>query len=378
MGLTLGSMPSILVSDVMRRLDEHAPVSAAEAWDNVGLLLGSSRSRVRSVIVSHDLTPTALSLARRKRASLIVVHHPCIFPRGKGPSRILEGSTLYDAIGAKVAVYASHTNFDRCALEVSDRVAKSLRISIRGRLLETPTESLMKLSVFVPHASLEKVREAAFDAGAGHVGAYDSCSFSSEGVGTFRGGAGSRPFIGKPARFERAREQKLEVVFPRGLENSVVRSVREAHPYEEVAYDLWKVDNPPAREGSVRGLGYGFFGDLARPTDVSKLIPQVARTFRTRGGIFTGKNRKIRRIAFCPGKGSSFTHAAISNSSDLFVTGEVGYHAAREAASQGLGVLEIGHTESEYFFPIVVGKWLRQMRLSVTEFYENLQEKRLR
>lgn len=371
-------MPSLRISDIARALDARAPVATAEAWDNVGLLLGNPAAKVRAAVVAVDLTPEVLAAAERRKAGLIVTHHPCIFPKGKGPSRLLKGTPVHDAIRAGVAVYAAHTNFDRCALEVSDSIAAALRISLAGRLLDSPTESLMKLAVFVPDAALETVREAAFAAGAGHVGNYDACSFAAEGFGTFRGAAGTTPHIGRPGRFEQVREQKLEVVFPRGLEGAVVRAVRDAHPYEEVAYDLWRLDNPPAREGVIKGLGYGFFGDLAKPTPLKQLLPKISRAFATNGGTLTGGEGRITRVAFSPGKGSSFIRAALASAADLFITGEVGYHDAREAAAQGLRVLELGHTESEYFFPKVMGGWLKQLGLSVLEHSQRVQEKRFR
>jgi hypothetical protein len=96
-----------------------------------------------------------------------------------------------------------------------------------------------KLVVFVPAESLDAVRDAVFAAGAGRIGAYERCSWYTEGIGTFLGGQGTHPTIGESGREERVPELRLETVYPAEREDDVVRALRSAHPYEEPAFDLY-------------------------------------------------------------------------------------------------------------------------------------------
>jgi hypothetical protein len=236
-------------------------------------------------------------------------------------------------------------------------------------LLEPGESGLLKLVVFVPKSHLAEVRDAICAAGAGQIGGYDHCTFGGEGEGTFRGGNGARPFIGKPGRLETAREVRLETILPRGLKRGVLRALREAHPYEEIAYDLYSVEQSPGPmvRGLARGLGYGFVADFARPRSFAELARQIQKAFRTEGFWLTEPApKKVKRIGFVAGKGASFAEAAAQAGCDLFITGETGYHVARHAAQHGMAVLELGHRESEYFYLETMGAWLRECGLKVT------------
>jgi dinuclear metal center YbgI/SA1388 family protein len=358
------------VRDVVSSLEARAPSSTAEGWDNVGLLVGDPEARVDGAVVSIDLTEEALELALRKKLKLVVNHHPCIFPRSKGLSRLRadgEGtqSLVYRAAREGIAVFSTHTNFDRCALEAPRAAAKALGLEPRGRLHGDEEGALTKLSVFVPETHAERVREAVCAAGAGQVGDYDQCSFGAPGEGTFRGGPGSKPFLGQSGRIERAREVRLETVFPSGLRGQVLAGLREAHPYEEIAYDLYPLLQAPPSAGLVSGLGYGFWGDYAKPRLFSEVIKDVKRVFRIDRFLLTGSPapKRIQRIGFVAGKGAGFVGSAASARCDLFVTGEAGYHVALGASRQGLPVMELGHRESERFFLGTLSGWLSQCGL---------------
>ncbi len=103
-----------------------------------------------------------------------------------------------------------------------------------------------KLVVFVPREALDTVREALFAAGAGRIGDYARCSWYTQGTGTFLGGETTDPTVGEPGREERVAELRLETVYPEELEAEVVRALRAAHPYEEPAFDLYPLAEPPA------------------------------------------------------------------------------------------------------------------------------------
>lgn len=358
------------VSEIVRRLGELAPESTAESWDNVGLLAGDPDWRTSAVVVSVDLTPEAIAAAKRSGARLIVNHHPCIFPKSRGLSRFTPASPVFEAARAGIAVHACHTNFDRCALEVPRQIAKALGARILGRMIEHPHEALKKLVVFVPQSHADAVHAALSAASAGHVGNYDSCAFLSPGEGRFRGGDSTRPFVGAPGRLERASELRLETVFPAGMEPVVLRALRSAHPYEEIAYDIYPVEQRASSEGMTPGLGYGFYGDLSRPVALRDLVRKAGSVFEASGAILTpaaGAVRAVRRIGYTPGKGSSFVSAAIAVGCEVFITGEVGYHDALAASRRGMSVIELGHRESERFYLKVMSGWLREMGLQVRE-----------
>ncbi len=364
---------ALSVREICDEISWLAPEATAESWDNVGLLAGDPEWRTAGAVVSIDLTRESIEAARRKGYRLIVNHHPCIFPKSRGLSRVTPPSLVFDALQAGIAVVACHTNFDRCALEVPHAVSGLLGATLVGRLLEQPAGSLKKLVVFVPKTHTDEVHQALSGAGAGHIGRYDDCAFITPGEGRFRGAAGTNPFLGRPAVSERASEDRLETVFPAGLEAEVIQALHDSHPYEEVAYDIYPVEQGPTGEGVVRGLGYGFYGDLKRPLELKALVRKVVRLFEASGALVTPAHRasrrktRVARIGYVAGKGSSFVGAALKARCDVFITGETGYHDALRAARAGMAVIELGHRESERFFLGTMAGWIEGLGLKTLE-----------
>ena len=368
----------LTVAHVLKVLESQAPLGTAEAWDNVGLLVGNAKHRVTKVGVAVDLSAKALQLAKARKIQLLITHHPCIFPKSKGISRVTAGdknpktALIFDAIESGIAIAAYHTNFDRCALEVPQAISKGLGLVPRGRLIEKPTGSLVKLCVYVPVSHVEQVRTALAASGAGEIGNYDFCTFGVTGEGTFRGSASARPFLGKPGRMERAAEVRLETILPRGMEAAVLKGMRDAHPYEEIAYDLYPVEQRPSAHGLVRGLGYGFWGEFEHAKPFSDVARSVRRLFQVDGFLMTDPApKKVKRVAFAAGKGASVVNAAAELGCDLMITGEAGYHESLEASSRlqsPMGVLELGHRESEAFFVPTVKSWLTRAGISAVGF----------
>lgn len=375
-------MSSVLVSEILEHLNERAPLGSAEDWDNVGLLIGDKKARSQGAVVSIDLTRESLNQAKKLKYGLIVTHHPVIFPKNRGLSQVCPGMTsetksslVYEAIRNGIAVISCHTNFDRCSLEVVDHISKGLQVKPRGRLIERADKELMKLAVFVPETHTDSVRDAICRAGAGQIGNYDFCTFSVHGEGTFKGSDETDPFLGKPGVLERAPEHRLETIFPKGLEKKVLSALLKAHPYEEVAYDLYPVVQKVGAQGLVHGLGYGFWGEVLKPVSFSVLAKRVKALFQVSGFRVTPSGtRQIRKIAFTPGNGSSFVNAAIHQEVDLYITGELGYHEAIEAARSGMSVIELGHRESERFFLITMTEWLKNSGLKVKALNEPTQK----
>ncbi len=356
------------IAEVLRALNERAPLGAAEEWDNVGLLVGDSSVETPGAVLSIDLTFEAIELAVQKGYRLIIIHHPCIFPKNRGLSRIVSGSPVFEAIQKGIAVAAYHTNFDQCSLEVVETITQGLQIQPKGRFLEKSFGSLLKLVTFVPLEHVEKVRNALCEAGAGFIGKYDSCTYGLQGEGTFRGGVNSNPFIGSPGQLEKVQELRLETILPRGMREVVLNALLAAHPYEEVAYDFYPLEQSPAGEGLIRGLGYGFWGEFPSPRAFSDVVKDVKSLFNIHGFWITNPTPShVSRVGFVAGKGASFVEAAVAKKCDLFITGEVGYHAALGGLRRGMTVMELGHRESEKFFVETIKNWLSCLGLGFIE-----------
>jgi hypothetical protein len=238
----------------------------------------------------------------------------------------------------------------------------------QGRLYDHPQGLLTKLVTFVPESHLEPVRSALAQSGAGHLGNYDSCTFASQGEGTFRGSEGTQPFVGKPGQLEKAKEIRLETIFPSGLKKSVLKALWDAHPYEEVAFDLYALEQGPAEKGLVKGLGYGFWAEFPQSKSFAELSKDVKSLFNIDGFWCTDPHpSQIKKIAFVAGKGASFVSAAAQLGCDVLITGEAGYHTALDGMRRGMAVMELGHRESELFFLKTMGSWLNQQGLKTLE-----------
>jgi dinuclear metal center YbgI/SA1388 family protein len=366
-------MSAKFIHEIVSKLEEKTPKHTAETWDNVGLLVGDASWTTAGAVVCIDLTREAIELAKKKGFHLIINHHPCIFPKDRGLSQVTNNSNhrssslVFEALSEKIAVIACHTNFDRCAMEVVELVSQGLKLQPLGRLMERNREEFRKLVVFVPETHVEKVRTAICEAGAGQIGNYDFCTFNTEGFGTFRGQADSKPFIGKPGKFEKVQEIRLETVFPAGLELSVLKAMRTSHPYEEVAYDIYPLAQSPASKGLARGLGYGFWGEFLSSKPFSEFVRDVRSLFGVQEiRVTEPAPQQLKRVGFVAGKGSAFLSDAQTLGCDVLVTGEVGYHDALGAAwRQKMTVIELGHCESEKFFVEVMQKWLSSEGLQV-------------
>jgi dinuclear metal center YbgI/SA1388 family protein len=371
------------IDDLLKRFESRIPATLAESWDPVGLLSGDRRSVLRGVVVGVDLTAALLAHAIGRKANLIVIHHPPLFPKGKGLQRLVPSGAetreevLLQCHRRGIAVYVAHTNFDRGAIDGMMNLARDLGSEPYARVLEHAKEgkSLMKkLVTFVPVDHFEQVRDALYLAGTGHLGNYDCCGFGTPGVGSFRPLKGASPFLGKVGELEEVEEIRLETLVVAGMESTVIRALKEAHPYEEVAYDFYPIDPVPGMKGMVWGLGYGFVARLKKPVPYAAFVRRVKRVFQVKSFLTNQVTPKsVRTIAFTPGSGSSFVGAVGSLGVDVYLTGEVGYHASLEAARTGLSVLELGHRESEHYFLKTIEAWVRESGVAVSVLDERTQ-----
>lgn len=364
-------MPKI--KDVISAIEKNAPTHLAESWDNVGLTIGDSEAEIKNCVLSNSLDASALALAKKTKSELIVCHHSAIFMKDKGLSKVTpHGKTkfIYEAIRSGVSVYVCHTNFDRAALEVNEAITKGIGAKIKGRLFTRHENQFLKLVTFVPTKALEKVQSALFEAGAGHIGNYDSCGFVMSGTGSFRGNDQTNPAIGKKGKLEKVEEARFETVVPRALKESVLQALFKSHPYEEVAFDLYPIEIPAPQQGHVSGLGYGFYADLVTPLTFKQLFEKVQKTFQTQGALVSkptsaGDSQKLKRIAYLPGDAGSFWTDALYKRCDVIITGELGFHNTRDAANAGMWTIEMGHAQSEFFFSEVISRWLSRERIGI-------------
>lgn len=331
------------IHQIIQVLEQWAPLAYQEDYDNCGLLVGDRSQVCSGVLISLDVTEAVLEEAITRKANLIVAHHPLIF-RGV---KQLTGKDLIDRILIKaikhdIAIYAMHTNLDN----VSDGVNKALAEKIglqKTQILLPKKNQLSKLFSFVPSSHKETVLNALFNAGAGQIGPYSECSFSVEGNGSFLPGEGTNPFIGTIGKRQIEPEDKIEVVFPSYLSNTIIKALNESHPYEEVAYDIIRLDN------EYQMVGSGMIGDLSEPADEAnflQILKKITGTPVIRHSPLLGK--KIQKVAICGGAGVFLIQRAKQMGADILVTADIKYHDFFEPDGH-LVLADIGHWESEQF-----------------------------
>lgn len=331
------------IAQILDVLEGFADPQLQEDYDNAGLITGQRNWSCTGVLCTLDATEDVIAEAIEKKCNLVVAHHPIIF---RGLKR-LNGSNYVErviikAIKNDVAIFAAHTNLDNVLLGVNGRIAETLHLK-NIRILQPKTKMLRRLITFAPVDKAEVVRKALFAAGAGHIGHYEECSFNSEGTGTFKALPGADPYVGEPGKLHFEKETKIEIVFPFYLEKKIVESLIQNHPYEEVAYDIFTMENVHY------GMGAGIFGEMEQPLSEENFLKFVKESFainQLRHTRFTG--RPVKKVAVCGGAGSFLTGVAIRSRADVYLTADVKYHEFFDADQQLL-LIDIGHYESEQF-----------------------------
>jgi dinuclear metal center YbgI/SA1388 family protein len=333
------------LSEVIAVLEQIAPTRHAEAWDNVGLLVGDPGQTVTRAICCIDYTPAVAAEAANNKCDLVIAYHPPIFD---GIKRLVASETnvVFDAIRRGVSIYSPHTALDVADGGTNDMLADAIGIApdSRGPLrLIDPKANQYKLVTFVPQADVERVAQALFAAGAGRIGNYTQCSFRSPGTGTFFGAAGAtNPTVGQSGKLERAEEVRIETVMPIARLSEVLAALRAAHPYEEPAFDLVQLAAPPEK------LGQGRLGKLASPAPRAQVIDRIKRELRLNHLLVAGPTSgTVTTAACCAGSCGDFAKDALKASADLYLTGEMRHHDALAAASAGLTVVCTLHSNSE-------------------------------
>ena len=342
------------ISKITTFLENIAPLRLQEDYDNAGLLIGNANDECTGILVSLDVTESVIEEALRKNCNLVVAHHPIIF-RG---IKKLNGEnyverTVISAIKNNIAVYAIHTNLDNVLQGVNKKIAEKLGLRNCKSLL--PKEgTLQKLVTFAPAKNADAVRNALFEAGAGAIGKYDECSFNVEGSGTFRASEGSHPFVGKIGERHHENETRIEMIFSSFLQNKIIRSLKAAHPYEEVAYYIHALEN------AQDDIGSGLIGELADNITETQLFNGIRTAFHLSVIKHTPfLNKPVNKIAVCGGAGIFLLKNAIAAGAQVYITSDIKYHEFFDAEAKIL-LVDIGHYESEQFTIELLIEFLQQ------------------
>lgn len=331
------------IATITSFLESFAHPSFQEQYDNAGLITGNADWDCNGIVIALDATEEVMLEAIAKKCNLIVVHHPIIFSGLKkiNGKNYVERAVI-TAIKNDIAIYAIHTNLDNVIKGVSGKMASLL--GLQNVTILAPKEStLSKLFIFAPVAKAEQVRSAIFKAGGGYVGNYSECSFNVEGTGTFKATEGTKPYVGKVGELHFENEIKIEVIFPSFLEKKIVAAMQDAHPYEEVAYDIISLSN------SNQQIGSGVIGDLPEPVEENFFLSKLKDIFGLRMLRHTVLlNKPIKKVALCGGAGSFLISKALAASADVYLTADLKYHEFFDANGEML-LVDIGHYESEQF-----------------------------
>ncbi|MFB6800931.1 Nif3-like dinuclear metal center hexameric protein [Peribacillus butanolivorans] len=324
---------------IIEMFEQFSPKQYAMEGDPIGLHVGQLNKPVTKVMIALDVLEEVVDEAIECGVELIIAHHPLIYrPLKKIDTTVAGGRIIEKLIKHDITVYAAHTNLDVAKGGVNDLLADALQLQDTEVLIPTHETALKKLVVYVPKADEQKIREALGKAGAGAVGNYSYCSFSGEGTGRFLPGEGSEPVIGSLGKLEAVAEVRVETIFPENIEKKVLSAMIKAHPYEEVAYDIYKLEN------KGESLGLGKIGVLAEEMSLEQFSEHVKQTLDVDKVRVVGDlHSPIKKVAVLGGDGNKYFTTAKFKGADVYVTGDMYYHTAHDAMMIGLNIVDPGH-----------------------------------
>ncbi len=342
------------LSEITEALEQYAPKELQESYDNSGLLIGDLNRNITGAVICLDSIEAVVDEAIAKKSNLIIAHHPIVF---KGLKSITGKNyierTILKAIKHDIAIYAIHTNLDNINQGVNAKIGALLGIK-KSQILQPKKGMIEKLVTYAPTKYAAHIQTALFDAGAGGIGNYSECSFKTIGSGSFKAGTNAKPFVGEKDKRHNEEETKIEVVYESFLRKGVLNNLEKAHPYEEVAYELYTTLN------THQNIGAGMFGDMDEEISVIHFFDQLKKTFNLKSIRHTPAHKeKIKRIAWCGGSGSFLLNEAKKVKADIFITGDFKYHDFFDHEKQ-LIIADIGHYESEQFTIDLIGDFLKE------------------
>jgi dinuclear metal center YbgI/SA1388 family protein len=348
---------AVSLRDVTTLLDRWYDPAWAESWDAVGLVCGDPGQEVRKVLFAVDPAPAVVEEAVEWDADLVVVHHPLLLTAVHSVAATSpKGRVVHDLVGAGVALFTAHTNADVPADGVNEALARAVGV-VDPAVVVADRDGTDKIVTFVPAAEAGKVRDALTAAGAGRIGDYDSATFSTPGEGRFRPGEGADPVIGQVGQLEVVEEVRIEAVMPRVRRTAVVRALLEAHPYEEVAYDVVELAN----DVTPATRGHGRIGRLAAPTtlrafaeQVGAALPATAHGVRVSGD----PDRPVETVVVASGSGDFLLDTVLGLDADVYLTSDLRHHRAAEFREHGgPGLVDVAHWAAEWtWLPVVEAK----------------------
>ncbi len=344
----------MILSEIISQLETLAPPSFQESYDNSGLITGNRQMEIKGILVALDCIEAIVDEAISTNCNLIVAHHPIVFSGLKkinGKNYVER--VIIKAIKNDIAIYAIHTNLDNVTAGVNSRICEKIGLK-NCKILSPKKELLKKLVTFCPADSAEKVRQALWNAGAGQIGNYDEVSFNLSGTGTYRGNENSNPVVGEKGKLMREPEERIEMIYAAHLESKILSALRASHPYEEIAYDLFPMEN------EWQMVGSGMVGDLEKPIPVLEFLSQLKAKMQTAVIRYTPiEGKMVSRVAVCGGAGSFLLKDAISTGADVFVSADFKYHQFFDGEGK-IVIADIGHFESEQFTIDLLSDFLKQ------------------
>jgi len=348
---------TVVVKDLIALMEHVAPSHLAQEWDNSGLQCGDRNWPVKHVIVALDPSPSVISAACEKNADLLITHHPLIFrPLKKLVLDSPLGKLIDLSLRHRLAIFAAHTNLDSVDGGLNDYFAGKIGLENLSLLDAEPDASLVKLVVYVPAGSYQKILQTILETDAGMIGDYTGCTFRHEGISTFTPGKDSRPFIGKPNSPEEVNEFRIETTVSRHAVFQILDQIRQRHPYETMAYDIYSLY--PDRERH----GIGRIGELKTPVTLASLSEEI----KVKLGLSTVKvsgppDMPVQKIAICTGSGSGLMKRFLTSDADVYISGDLKFHDAKDAEANGRGLIDVGHFASEALMVDLVADRLEKL-----------------
>jgi dinuclear metal center YbgI/SA1388 family protein len=331
------------LKDLIEHLEDFAPLNYQESYDNAGLIVGNQDNEVHKALISLDCTEAVIDEAIKNKCDVVISHHPIVF---KGLKKFNGANyverVVIKAIEHKIAIYAIHTNLDSVHNGVNAKICEKIGLQ-NCQILQPKSNLLRKLVFFVPLLNAQEVKQNIFDAGAGQIGNYSDCSFGIEGIGTFKANANANPFVGEINKIHQEPELRVEVIYQTIAEKKIINALIKNHPYEEVAYDIYSLENKHQLVGS------GMIGELETEVDGLTFLQLLKDKMQLSVIRHTHiLNKPIKKVAVCGGSGSFLLNKAIQANADAFVTADFKYHEFFDA-EENLMIADIGHFESEQF-----------------------------
>jgi len=348
---------SATVADIIKAMEEIAPNNLAKDWDNVGLQVGQRNQLVKKVWVSLDASLDVVEKACQNDADLLITHHPLIFrPLHSVDFGTQIGSVIRMAVQCKLAIYSSHTNLDIVAGGLNEVLAEAIGLKRLEVLGEPVKDEKIKLVIYVPEDYEKKILDAILETKAGKIGEYSSCTFRNKGEATFRPGSMATPFIGRTGEITDTNEIRIETVVQKDDFSDVIEHVRSHHPYETMAYDVY----PLLPNTDLNGIGR--IGEFDEKMELKSLALKIKEILRLKYVKISGNHKlAVKRAAVCTGSGSGMMKYFILSGAQVYISGDLGYHDAKDAQAANLGIIDIGHFASEHLIVDVIVQRLKRI-----------------